>query len=105
MTTTTPYDNQCYAASEALYHLLGGRAAGFTPVCLTLTRDWQALLGTTARTHWVLQDQWGGYLDPTRDQFPAGWTPPYYLGTRKGFLTKAPSRRAQALIDTAKELI
>lgn len=101
----TPYDGLCYCASEALFHLLGGKAAGYTPVCLTLTPEWQALLGTTYRTHWVLEDQWGEYLDPTRDQFPGGWTPPYYLGTRKGFLTKGPSKAAQILIDTAKGLI
>lgn len=100
----TPYDDHCYHASEALFHLLGGKAAELTPVCLTLTEDWQALLGTTARSHWYLEDQWGGYLDPTADQFP-NWTPPYYLGIRKGFLTKAPSAKAQALIDAAKELI
>jgi hypothetical protein len=102
---TTPYDDQCYHASEALYHLLGGKAAGLTPVCLTLTPDWQALIGTTRRTHWYLEDAWGGYLDPTADQFEGRWYPPYHTGTRKGFLTKAPSRKAQALIDRAKELI
>ena len=101
----TPYDDLCYAASEALYHLLGGKAAGYTPVCLTLTDDWQALIGTAHRTHWYLEDPWGGYLDPTADQFEGKWVPPYYLGTRKGFLTKRPSKKAQALIDIATRRI
>ena len=103
----TPYDDLCYAASEALYHLLGGKAAGYTPMVLTLTDDWRELLGTDWRTHWYLEDAWGGYLDPTADQFEndARWVPPYHLGTRKGFLTKQPSRKAQALIDLAKERI
>lgn len=98
---STPYDGQCYAAAEALYHLLGGKAAGYTPVCLRLPEH----LITLHFTHWYLEDPWGGYLDPTADQFPEGTHLPYHTGTRKGFLTKQPSKAAQQLIDIATRRI
>lgn len=76
----------CYAASEAAYHLLGGRAAG-----------WSArVLRHEGGTHWYIQHSGGTILDITAPQFT---TPvPYTAGRRIGFLTLAPSRRAREII-------
>lgn len=77
----------CYVASEAAYHLLGGRAAGWKPVN---TRH-------EGSQHWWLERD-GEVLDLTADQFA---TPvPYQAGIGRGFLTALPSRRAQRLIDS-----
>lgn len=81
-----PTAGHCYAASEALYHLLGGKAAGWTPVTVRHEGD----------PHWFLRGPDGRVLDVTADQFA---TPvPYEQGTGKGFLTKAPSKRAAEII-------
>lgn len=87
MPNRTPTTGHCYAASEALYHLLGGKAAGFTPMRIRHEGE----------PHWYLRGPDGTYLDPTEDQFA---TPvPHTDGTGCGFLTKAPSARARTLID------
>lgn len=80
----------CYPASEALYHLLGGKDAGLTPMRI----DHEGV------SHWYLR--WepltGGtfYIDPTSTQFD---TPvPYEKGRGTGFMTKEPSKRARELM-------
>jgi hypothetical protein len=87
--------NQCYAASEALYHLLGGKQAGLKPMVMRLE------YGQGFRTHWFLLTNDGQILDPTREQFLS--RPNYEQAVGKGFLTKQPSRKAQQLIDLAQE--
>lgn len=77
----------CYVTCEALYHLLGGKAKGWTPMCVRYRGD----------THWWLKHTSGVVLDPTVSQFKK--PPPYNKGRGKGFLTKDPSRRARALMD------
>lgn len=77
----------CYAASEALYHILGGKDAGWTPVRLRMPND----------THWFLRHASGFILDPSRLQFK-GTRINYTSGRGSGFLTKGPSRRARKLI-------
>ncbi len=75
----------CYAASEALYHILGGRDAGLTPMVIT----------HEGGTHWFLRGP-NGPVDPTADQFD---TPvPYHLARGCGFLTRQPSKRAAEII-------
>jgi hypothetical protein len=75
----------CYVASEALYHLLGGRASGCTPHSVR----------HGGGVHWYLR--WRGcVLDPTAGQFRA--PVPYHLGRGRGFLTAGPSARARELI-------
>jgi hypothetical protein len=49
----------CYVTSEALYHLLGGKAAGWTVKRLKVPGD----------THWFLQHESGVVLDATQAQF------------------------------------
>jgi hypothetical protein len=82
----------CYVASEALYHLLGGKRAGWTPVRTSMGRD----------THWWLRHKSGLILDVTKSQFRGHVEPIYETGRGAGFLTKRPSRRARKLM---KELV
>jgi hypothetical protein len=84
LTNRKPTTGHCYAASEALYHLLG--PAGFTPQNIR----------HEGASHWYLKADDGAILDPTADQFD---TPvPYEAGRGKGFLTKQPSKRALEII-------
>lgn len=84
----------CYATCEALYHLLGGKASGWTPHTVRHEGD----------VHWFLvhrRIKEFGYrdhiLDPTASQFKT--EPPYHLGRGRGFLTNKPSRRAREMMD------
>lgn len=76
----------CYVASEALYHLLGGKASGWSPMVMRTATD----------THWFLKRSSGLILDPTVSQFKS--PPNYKLAHRCGFLTKQPSKRAVVLM-------
>lgn len=82
----------CYVASEALYHLLGGKDAGLTPM----------VLKTSHGTHWFLRTSTGQIIDPTSDQFLK--KPSYELGRPCGFLTKQPCKRTQIVLNRIKEL-
>lgn len=87
----------CYFISEALYHILGGKAAGWKPMRLKMEDPFE--LGTC--THWYLKHESGVVLDASRLQFRAAgwWLPPdYSTGRGAGFLTKKPSRRARRLM-------
>lgn len=77
----------CYAASEALYHLLGGKKAGWKPMQMRHEDD----------THWFLQHETGFILDPTAKQFKH--KPNYAQARGRGFLTKGPSAKAQVLMN------
>jgi hypothetical protein len=82
----------CYVSSEALYHILGGKRAGWTPMRLRLGEGC---------VHWFLRHSSGLILDPARLQFRAKqwWAPPDYSKARgSGFLTKRPSARARRLM-------
>jgi hypothetical protein len=73
-------------ASEAFYHLVGGKKAGYKP--MTITHE--------GVVHWYLLGP-GGVVDLTAGQFD---TPvPYEHGRGRGFLTKQPSKRAQKLME------
>jgi hypothetical protein len=77
----------CYVASEAFFHLAGGKAAGWKP--MTVRHE--------DSPHWWLVDADGRIVDLTAEQFQ---TPvPYPAGVGKGFLTREPSKRAQVIID------
>ena len=82
----------CYASSEALYHILGGKKAGWKPMRFKF-------IGPDKRmdTHWFLKHKSGLILDPSVRQYK-GIIPPYEEGIGGGFLTKGPSKRARALI-------
>lgn len=97
MTDTVTFTaNGCYAASEALYHLLGGQAAGIKPGCARLP-----IQTGPFKCHWFLILADGKVIDPTADQFTEPFD--YSKGQGKGFLTKHPSGKAQHLLDIIKE--
>ena len=86
-----PTFGHCYAASEALYHLLGGREAGFKPV---RAKDPNGI------THWWIQGPSGEIYDPTAEQYTSqGDEPPYGKGKGGGFMTRNPSARATTILD------
>lgn len=78
----------CYVASEALYHLLGGKASQMKPMQIS----------HEGKSHWFLIDIAGTVYDITADQFK---TPvPYEKARGRGFLTRNPSKRALKLMGT-----
>lgn len=90
-----PTYGHCYAASEALYHLLGGYEFGLG---IFRARDQRGVV------HWWLQ-YGNSVIDPTAEQYTSvGLVPPYIKGKRCGFLTKEPSARAQTIMDRVNKL-
>ncbi len=76
----------CYAASEALFHLLGGKAAGWVPQSIR----------HEGVSHWFLKHRLGEIIDATEDQFE---TPvPHERAVGRGFLTWEPSKRASEIM-------
>ena len=85
------FSGHCYVASEALYHLLGGKKAGYKPMHMRV--------GDVS--HWFLIKD-GDILDPTVGQFDS--IPDYKSARGCGFLTRKPSKRAQIVIDRCNVL-
>jgi hypothetical protein len=91
--------DQCYAASEAVWHLTGK----------VLQPRVMPPPVSGGRNHWFLRyRQWGssgtgmGIVDPTVHQFTE--VPAYYTGKGCGFLTAKPSKKAQKIIDAVEAL-
>lgn len=82
-----PTFGHCYLATEVAYHMLGGKAKGWTPQYLKCQDG----------SHWFLKHKTGTIFDVTEGQFE-GEEIPYRKAIGKGFLTKKPSKRAQKLI-------
>lgn len=79
----------CYTSSEVLYHALGGKKSGWTPMFIRHEEG----------PHWYLRAPDGTFVDPTSEQFS---TPvPYAEGRGKGFMTRSPSLNARLLADIA----
>jgi hypothetical protein len=91
---SSPLAGQCYVCSEAIYHLLGGKAHGWTPV----------FVRHEGAPHWFLRRSLGpsGFevVDATAGQFKA--PVPHERGVPKGFLTREPSKRARTLMGRIK---
>lgn len=78
----------CYVTTEAVYHLTGGAAGPWRPQTMRNMGD----------THWFLRHKdTDEVLDLTVSQF-GGKVPDYSKARGCGFLTKAPSKRAAALM-------
>lgn len=113
-----PETGHCAVASEAFYHLAGGKAAGFIPVvCGYSTFGDDALIfdpaararaeqkGAVRETHWWIrgpkngQRGAGDVFDVTAGQYPFAF--PYANGRPTGFMQpqQKPSRRAQVVMD------
>lgn len=86
----SPATGHCYVASEACYYLLGWDQ----------DPNWKPMVAKyPGGNHWWLQHKDGTIFDPTADQFDhAPFDIPYHEGRGCGFLTKAPSKRAQELM-------
>lgn len=79
----------CYVTCEALYHLLGGKAAGWKPMVLRVT---------DGDNHWFLKHESGLIMDPTKSQFGDDPQISYEDARGCGFMTKQPSKRAATLM-------
>ena len=93
-----PMYGHCYAATEALFHLIGGLDSGWFPV---RGKDENGI------THWWLQNQEDLIADPTAEQYISkGLTPPYPNGVRGGFMTgyDNPSKRATIIMQRVSDL-
>ena len=84
----------CYAATEALFHALGGYDSEWRPA---RAKDDDGI------THWWLENiRTGERLDITAEQYTSvGKEPPYGRGRRAGFLTRQPSDRAARILRAA----
>ena len=83
-------DGKCYHASEAVYHLAGGKASGLTPMRVEL----DPRLGYSS--HWYLRGPRGEIIDLTAGQFEK---PLDYSKARGcGFRTKEPSSSCKELM-------
>lgn len=84
-------EGRCYSASEAYYHLMGGKDSGLTPI----QGIWEG------QSHWALRRKCcNTIIDLTVEQFKE--VPDYTLFRGRGFLTKEPSIKAQSIIDKVK---
>lgn len=82
-----PLAGHCYVASEALFHLSD----------LTL---YPHFIRHEGLPHWFLRDENGKVYDLTAAQFKTAV--PYENAVRKGFLTKAPSKRTKIVMKRVK---
>ena len=87
---TTLKRGNCYVTCEALFHLMGGREAGWKPMNMRFEGD----------QHWFLYNEYSGQIvDPTASQFKRRPTLYDYVWARgRGFRTRDPSRRARQLM-------
>ena len=100
-----PLTGHCAVASEAFYHLAGGKAAGYMPYVASFTEDGQRL------THWWIRAPENGLrgagdvIDITAAQFPAGFN--YTTGRPCGFMQPkaVASKRAAVLIERVKNIL
>jgi len=88
-----PLAGYCYVASEAYFHLAGGKGSGLKPMQIS----------HEGVSHWFLLNDrnltlaGSQIIDITAGQFK---TPvPYSDAKGRGFLTKNPSKRTQRLLD------
>lgn len=82
-----PSSGLCYVASEAYYHLVGGKESGLVPK--TVRHE--------GSVHWWLEVRaTGERFDLTADQFKK--PVPYEKGRGRGFLTARPSERARVVM-------
>jgi hypothetical protein len=119
-----PETGHCAVASEAFYHIAGGRKAGFMPVVCGYASDGQGKMKFGAEkiealknsswhkeTHWWVRGPkegrrgQGRILDVTARQYPEAF--PYEQGHNTGFMQpqQKPSKRAQVVIDRVTELL
>ena len=63
------FKGHCYAATEALYWILGGPNSGYDPYVVS-NKTYPELLKNEGESHWYLKDKkTGKIIDITKDQF------------------------------------
>lgn len=85
-------EGNCYAASEAAFHLLGGKKAGWKIMRVKVEPN-------DKYSHWFLKHETGMILDLTARQFRGKMKPDYNKAIGCGFLTKKPSKKARELME------
>ena len=85
-----PAEGLCYPASEAFFHAVGGKQAGFIPMQLE----------HEGVSHWWVEGPGGEVYDLTEGQFRTAV--PHERSRGRGFLTAKPSERAQDLLALAQ---
>jgi len=80
--------NKSYVASEAFYHLLGGRHSKLTPMYLDLPNKKQ---------HWWILDRNGNVYDVFASEHEDSF--PYATGKAGNFKSYGPSNKARRLMD------
>lgn len=113
----------CAVASEAFYHIAGGKQAGFIPVVCGYAEDDKGNMkfkdeivpalakGWKKQTHWWIRGPEGDtrgagkIFDVTSGQYDAPY--PYHNGHNTGFMQpqQKPPKRAQIVIDRVTEKI
>ncbi len=103
---TRKHRGNCYVVAEALYHLLGGKKAGYVPMRIRHEGDthWYILRrllvppipGTSFKRRKSFQMEIRVKIDPTAKQFKT--LPDYSKAVGTGFLTKRPSKKARELM-------
>ncbi len=116
-----PETGHCAIASEAFYHIAGGKSAGFIPTVCGYAADGHGNMkygaereealrkGWRKESHWWIKGPKGGkrgedkLFDVTVGQFPDPF--PYEKGHNTGFMQpkQIPSKRAQIVIDRVAE--
>lgn len=86
------FSGHCYVASEAYYHLMGGKASGLIPYSMKIN----------GIVHWFLKDSIGLVIDLTANQFQFNINYSHKSARGRGFLTKQPSKRAKILINRVR---
>ena len=90
-----PLSGYCYVASEAYYHLSGGKAAGLKPYSVRISKD---------IVHWFIKNDKDEIIDLTAEQFDYfDFKIPYQDARARGFLTKYPSKRAVLLMNKVND--
>lgn len=118
-----PETGHCAIASEAFYHIAGGKQAGFMPVVAGYAADGHGNMafgpartaaldkGWRKESHWWIRGPRGaargegGFFDVTKGQFPAPF--PYEQGHNTGFMQpkQIASKRAQVIIDRVTAIL
>lgn len=85
----------CYAASEAFFHMAGGREAGLRP---------HMKKSDDGSSHWWLVDGNGSVIEMLEERADHLEGYDYSAGGPRGFMTKGPSKRARDIIGRVEKV-
>lgn len=99
------FKGHCYAATEALYWILGGPKSGYDPYVMS-NATYPELLKNEGESHWYLKNRiTGKVLDITKDQF-GDYDIDYDRGKINGMMNHpfGGSKRAKEIINRIEKL-